>query len=44
MQETDRPHDNSHHSQEKDEKPVPERESDNFIYKGMHLVPYFKAL
>ena len=29
---------------EKDEKFVPEREGDDSIYKGMHLVSYFKAL
>ena len=44
MQETDRPGDNGYHGQEKDEKLVPERESDDSVYKGMHLVSYFKAL
>ena len=44
MQETDRPGDNGYHGQEKDEKLVPERESDDSVYKSMHLVSYFKAL
>ena len=44
MKETDRPGDNGYHGQEKDEELVPERKGDDSIYKGMHLVSYFKAL